>query len=175
MMDAPQEIPQPENLQLKNLHRHCLILYALDSVSAVLQVPNDALMMGLSLVTLAIAGHMSRKKKEAAQGTPYASHLQWLYRTGWIASCIAIPVNIGLSGALIWAFTDIGSLAHAMDGDPETMINSLQAYADANMTKVDIFSMIGATPPTLWWLHRCWRGYILLKADKPVDNVTSWL
>jgi uncharacterized membrane protein len=120
---------------------------------------------------------MSNAKKQAeVKGTPYESHLHWLYRTAWIASCVAIPVNLGLSAGLIWTFTDVGSITrNALNGDAEALMNGLQSYMDANMTKITIFNMIGAAPPTIWWLHRCWRGYALLKEGKPVENVTSWL
>lgn len=167
------------SVQQENLHKDCLILYVTYAVSAVLQMPSDALMMGLSLLTLAIAGHMSKKKESAARGTPYESHLHWLYRTAWIASCVAIPVNLGLSGWLVWTFTDIGSILHPVaGGGPDALmsaIQSLQTYMDANMTKIDIFNMVGAAPPTVWWLHRCWRGYAQLRESQPVRNVKSWL
>lgn len=164
-----------ENSKPDDLRKRCLMLYGIYAVSAVLQVSDDVYMLGLSLLTLAIAGHMSKSKKEAAEGTPYASHLRWLYRTAWIASCVAIPVNLGLSAGLIWTFTDIGSIMDKMNGDPEALINAVQAYMQDNMSRISVFNMLGAAPPTLWWIHRCWRGYRLLKEDKPVEHVTSWL
>ena len=153
----------------------CIILYGIYAVGAVLQVSSDVTMMCLSILVLAIASHIGNKKKAAAMDTPYASHLRWLYRTAWIASCVAIPVNLGLSAGLIWAFTDVSSLADKMDGDPGALVNAMQSYMDNNMTKISIFNMLGAAPPTLWWLHRCWRGYVLVKVGKPVEKVTSWL
>jgi uncharacterized membrane protein len=159
-----------------DLKKYCTVLYGVYALSAVLQVSTDSTGFILSLVTLTVAGFMGNSKKAAAQGTPYESHLRWLYRTAWIASCVAIPVNFGLSGWLIWAFTDVGSIARAADGgDPEAVLNSLQNYMDANTGKIFMFNAIGAAPPTLWWLHRCWRGYVPLKEGKPVENVTTWL
>ncbi len=158
-----------------DLRKTCIILYGVYALSAMLQISNDLTMLGLSILTLAIAGHMSKSKKAEAQGTPYASHLRWLYRTAWIASCVAIPVNLGLSTWLIWAFTDIGSVMSKMNGDPMALVTAMQSYFQHNMLKIEIFSSIGAAPPTVWWLHRCWRGYVLVKEDKPVENVTSWL
>jgi uncharacterized membrane protein len=165
-----------EDAETQKLRKRCFVLYGLYALSAALQVSDDLTTLGLSLLTLAIAGHLGNAKKEAAKDTPYASHLRWLYRTAWIASCVAIPVNLGLSTALIWAFTDVGAIAHSvMNGDPDALTQDLQGYIAGNMTKISIFNMIGAAPPTIWWLHRCWRGYVLLKEGKPVENVTSWL
>jgi len=166
-----------EDMTPEKLQRHCFMLYGIYTLSAALQISDDISMLGLSILTLAIAGHMCKTKKEAAKDTPYASHLSWLYRTAWIASCVAIPVNLGLSAALVWVFTDIGTIAHNIldGGDPETIASGLQSYIQNNETKISIFNMIGAAPPTIWWIHRCWRGYVLAKQGKPVENVMSWL
>ena len=164
-----------ENAKPVDLQKLCIMLYGIYALGAVLQTSSDFLPMGLSILILAVAGHFTKSKKDAAEGTAYASHLRWLYRTAWIASCVAIPVNLALSAGLIWIFTDIGSIADKVNGDPDALIHAMQNYMQNNMTRISIFGMMGAAPPTLWWLHRCWRGYVLAKQGKPVEKVTSWL
>jgi uncharacterized membrane protein len=165
-----------ESTKETDLKKYCIVLYGLYAISALLQVSIDGTLFVLSIITLIIAGIMGRLKKTAAKGTPYESHLRWLYRTAWIASCVAIPINFGLSGWLIWTFTDFGAITRSMDnGDMDALTQALQNYMDANTGKIFLFNAIGAAPPTLWWLHRCWRGYVPLKEGQPVENVTTWL
>jgi len=158
-----------------DLKKYCLVLYVTYAISAALQVFDDMDLLCLSILTLAIAGHLCKKKKAVAQGTIYASHLAWLYRTAWIASCVAIPVNLGLTAGLIWMFTDLGSIVNqVMSGDVDAITSGAQSYMAANMGKIALFNAIGAAPPTIWWLHRCWRGYLYLKANMAIDHVKSW-
>jgi uncharacterized membrane protein len=157
-----------------DMQQTCTTLYILYAVSALMQFFEPTLLAGL--VTLIAAYFYGQSKRKAAEGTAYASHLRWLYRTFWIASLILLPAGVVTATALIFAFTDIGSLATAAGvEDPSALAKSIQVYMDENMGKVSLITLCATAPVTIWWLNRCWRGYSLAKEGRPLENVTRWL
>ena len=163
-----------EETQTVKLQKYCLTLYGVYAASAVLQFSEYTVLPGLLLLTIAYF-HGNSKRKTAAD-TPYASHLRWLGRTFWIGSGVIAPVAVLISTGLILVFTDISQIASAMSGnDPDLLMANVQNYIMQNAGKVGLLTVVTAVPTALWWLHRCWQGYVLAKEGRPVDNVTRWL
>jgi len=155
----------------ENLRKSCTWLYAANALSAVLQLADD-LNVGLAGVLLmVIIGIVDNSKKKAAQDTPYASHLRWMNRTIWIGSLYFIVCLI-IGFALVVALTDTSFI---LAGDPDAVMNGFQSYVARYQTRIAVITAVTMAPPVIWWIRRCWIGYSLLKEDKPVEKVTSWL
>ena len=158
----------------EDLRKFCITLYGAYAVSIVLGFFEDTLV--LSLFLMIVAWIMGGFKKKKAVGTPYASHLLWMNRSLWIGSGVYAPIALVVSGFLISTFTDSAPILQAMDsGDPDVVMASLQGYLTQNTTKMLLLTLVTTLPVGLWWLRRCWLGYKLVKEDKPVENVKSWL
>ena len=157
-----------------HLRKLCMTLYATYAASAILQFFEQTLILGL--LALIIAYILSSTKKKAAKNTIYATHLRWMNRTFWIGTGIIVPVAMIIASFLIWQFTNVETLAGLFTGeDTDTLMNNLQGYIQENMTKISVITFITMIPTVLWWLRRCWIGYSLAEAGKPVENVTTWL
>jgi len=163
-----------EDAKPASLQKYCMVLYAAYALSAVMDFFEDTVFLGLLVLTAAYI--LGNSKKKAAEGTPYASHLRWMYRTFWIGSAIIVPLAVIFAAGLVWAFTDIAPVATAMaNGDPDALMSSVHHYIEQNMNKVSLLTMTMTVPTAVWWIRRCWVGCLLAKAGKPVENVTSWL
>ncbi len=163
-----------EDAKPEKFQKLCLVLYAAYAASAVMDFFEDTVALGLLLLT--VAYFIGNSRRQAASGTPYASHLRWLNRTFWIGSAVIVPIAVTFAAILVLIFTDIGSITTAMtSGDPNAIIASVKNYTQTNMSKVSLLLLTMTVPTAVWWVRRCWVGYILAKAGKPVDNVTSWL
>lgn len=156
----------------EKLKNFLVTIYGAYAVSAMMQFFESTLMLGLFLLTVAYILLVCRR---GVAGSLYESHRRWLNRTLWIGSLIAAVAAI-VSAWLVWTFTDISALTQSVkSGDPGAVMNAVNAYMDDNATRISLLTLITSVPTAAWWLRRCWAGYILLKAEQPVANVTTWL
>ncbi|MFH1158181.1 MAG: hypothetical protein V1721_04765 [Pseudomonadota bacterium] len=163
-----------EDKKATDLKKLCMTLYGIYALSAVLQFFGSTVLVGL--LALVIAYILTVSNRTLARDTIYERHLQWMSRTFWIGSGVLVPAAVVIATVLIWNLTDVASLASSLSGDdPLAMINGIKNYMDNNMAKVSLITVATAVPTALWWLRRCWIGYALVKAGKPVENVKSWL
>ncbi|MCK5556064.1 MAG: hypothetical protein KAI76_07495 [Alphaproteobacteria bacterium] len=152
----------------------CITLYGVYALSAVLQFFFETVLLGI--IALVIAYILTAVNRARAKDTIYDSHFQWLSRTFWIGGGVIVPAAAVIAAILIWNLTDIAFLASSMRGDdPAAMMSGIQSYMDNNMTKVSLITMATIVPTAIWWIRRCWVGYVLVKVGKPVENVKSWL
>jgi uncharacterized membrane protein len=157
-----------------DLQKLFIMLYGVYAASAVLQFFKQTLLLGL--LALVIAYIVGNSKKVNTEGTPYASHLRWLNRTFWIGSGVIVPIAVVIAAFLICYLTDIFSILNTVQGgDWDDLMGAVQNYMQQNMAKISAITLITLAPTVIWWMRRCWIGYTLAKAKKPVENVTSWL
>ena len=163
-----------EDAKTKDLRKFCITLYGAYAVSIILSFFEETLVLSLFLMIIAWILGNSKKKKTA--GTPYDSHLHWMNRSLWIGSGVYAPIALTISFFLISTFTDSTPIFQAMDsGDQDMVMGALQNYLTENTTKIQLLTLVTTLPVGIWWLRRCWIGYGLVKKDRPVENVTSWL
>ena len=159
---------------MNDLRKHCMLLYGLYALSAVLQFFNKTVLIGFAAVV--IAYFMTTARKGAAKDTAFASHLRWMLRTFWIGTAVIFPVAIIIASILVLIFTDFVPVMDAMNETvPEATMDTLHNYMQGNMTKISLITIPIMLLSALWWLRRCWAGYVLAKDGKPVEKVTSWL
>src|SRR3972149_3409119 len=159
---------------MADLRKHCLLLYSLYTLSAVLQFFDKTILIGLA--ALAIAYFLTTAKKEAAKNTPFASHLRWMLRTFWIGTAVIFPIAVIIATFLVLTLTDLIPVMDALNLDnPEAAVNTLQDYMQNNITKMLLIAAPVRIPAALWWIRRFWIGCLLAREGKPVEKVTSWL
>jgi uncharacterized membrane protein len=158
------------------LQKYCTLLYGIYGLSVLTLLFDDINIILAGLLAMTIAYILANSKKESAKDTPYASHLRWMNRTFWIGSGVIFPLNLIVTCAFIAAFTDAGAVSAALGGgDPDITLAALQGYLTRYETRIMIITTVTTMPAVIWWVRRCWVGYALLKEDKPVEKVTSWL
>jgi len=163
-----------EDKNMPDYKKLCITLYGVYALSAVLQFFFETVLLGI--LALVIAYILTVINGARAKDTIYDSHFQWLSRTFWIGGGVIVPAAAVIAAILIWNLTDIASLTSSISGDyPVAMMSGIQSYMDNNMTKVSLITMATVVPTAIWWIRRCWVGYALVKAGKPVENVKSWL
>ncbi len=150
----------------------CKTLYGLLALSAFMQFSEQTLLIGLiaMITTLWIAS----KKRKTSAGTIFQSHYQWMQRTFWIGTGVIIPIAVVISTVLIICFTDIlQALSNISSG--VVSMNQIDQYMNERMGKISLYISVTTIPTLIWWVRRCWNGFKLLKEDKPVEKVMSWL
>lgn len=158
-----------------NLKNHLTYVYGIYAASAVLQFFETTLVLGLLFLVVAYILNISKKEKLAAVGTPFESHLHWARRTFWLGTGVIVPAAMVVAFILILNFTDVSGLRAAMNNsDPDIMMQGVQGYMGKGMDKASSITTIAMIPTAIWWVWRCWTGYVLAKAGKPVENVKSW-
>ncbi len=158
----------------KTLRQRCLLLYLVYALSAFLLF-FDMFIVVIATFVLAIAYAVGGTMKKGAENTVYGSHLRWMTRTFWIGS-LFYTITTSISGLYAASLVDVGALMNAAtNGDPDTIMAQAQNLAQEGDAKASIANLLALLPPTIWWLNRCWRGFVLAKAEKPVENVTRWL
>lgn len=159
----------------KNLDTLCKYLYGIFAATMVMQMVNMTTMVP-GMIAMLIALVITYSRREAAKGTPYESHLQWMIRTFWIGGCLYLPVATVIASVVIQANIDMNALMDAMYAgqidEPDDVMELLMRDNKPLIIGVGLATM---GPFLLWWLWRCWKGFAALKAGKPVDNVTSWV
>ncbi len=156
------------------LQETCRTLYIVYALGAVLQFFDDTMLAGM--FAIAAAGFIAGRNKAKFRGTIFESHLRWMIRSLWIGGVFMIPATLLLTMLLLFAFTDLGALVHAfMSRDTDVIMGAVQNYLAANMTRLSVITGLVTALPVAWFVHRCWRGYELLRGGLPVDNVTSWI
>ncbi len=158
---------------MTKLQNISITVYIAYSLGAVLQFFDATMMAGL--VAIALAGFIANQNRKNVKGTVFESHLRWMNRTLWIGALVIVPLAVVLTGVLIFVFTDAASLVHTLlGGDAHAILSTIKKYFSDNMVRIHVIAVITTAVPVIWTVHRCWRGYVLAHAEKPVENVTRW-
>ena len=161
----------------KNLRQLCLMLYGL-YVASLLSFCGDTAVSVLGTIAGVVGVTLAYAKRKTAKHTPFESHMHYLIRTFWIGGGVFFPVATILAAALIFGLSDLTSIYNAMSQeglDILAVVKLIRQYlTDNNML---LISVLAATfgPIALWWVWRCWRGYLLAREGKPVPKPGSWL
>jgi hypothetical protein len=146
-------------------------LYIVTALSALLQFYEITVIPGMLLMLIAF--FMVKAQRVTAMNTIYASHVEWTRRTLSLGTFIIFPLFAVLAIYLVYKMTDITSLKSAFasneDGDLGAMANIIIGYAKQNEAKVNSITTGCITPPILWWVRRCFVGYMRAKRSEPVD------
>ncbi len=165
-----------DNKTTEQLKHNCTMIYALYALSSILQFHETTLIPGLLTIIVAFALNVSKNTKKTAEGTIFESHLQWAFRTFWIGSLVLLPIAVAISTGLILAFTSVSSIASPdVVENSQALMNAIHTFLNDDIATVTLLSLITMAPLLVWWLRRCWIGYKALQADKPIENITSWL
>jgi len=163
-----------EDKKTKKLKNICIIIYGFYALSAVLQFNQATLLIGLLVLVIGYILNVDKKNVQQAKDTIFKNHFRWALRTFWIGTAVLLPLATIIATALIMQFTEVTSIIDSLNNQDELMLN-IKNYMENDMTKVTLLSMIPMLPVLVWWLRRCWYGYELLKQNKTIENVTSWL
>ncbi|MBU6475389.1 MAG: hypothetical protein KGL10_07480 [Alphaproteobacteria bacterium] len=155
------------------LQETCTTLYIVYALGAVLQFFDDTMLAGL--LALAIAGALANRNRKKFRGTIFESHLRWMNRTLWIGALALTPAAIALTCLLLFTFTDAGTLVRTLtSGNLDAIMAGTQGYLAGNLIRLEVITETTTALPVLWFVRRCWRGYVFARDAMPVDNVTSW-
>ncbi len=158
---------------MTKLQNACITVYIVYALGAVLQFFDRTMLAGLIAITL--AGFIANQNRKNVKGTVFESHLRWMNRTLWIGALVIVPLAVILTGVMIFVFTDAASFVHALlSGNPHIISSAIKKYFSGNMMRISVIAYITTALPVTWVVHRCWRGYVLAHAGKPVENVTRW-
>jgi uncharacterized membrane protein len=172
---------------MMDLKKTCTLLYIAYVLGAVVQVSPLGALVGSSVIIAAVC--VAYAKRDKAKDTPYESHLIWLRRTFWIGGGVYLPVLTLIGSAFVYVRMDFPGLAQKMmnQGAPDALESGDPAQVEAMGLKfMDVLTseyghlmrmttLAVSAPFLIWWFWRCWKGYVALKAGRPVDKVESWL
>jgi uncharacterized membrane protein len=159
------------NEGLRNL---CLSLYLIYAVSMLMQLVPVTILPGSFLIIAALIAAYARR--ERAKGTVFESHLQWLIRTFWIGGGIYMPVLTLAAFCFAWSRFDMGAVQNAIEGGAVNDTDALiRMVLEKNETLLFQVGLIITLPVAIWWIARCWRGWLFLKANEPMPDVMRWL
>ena len=160
----------------KQLKEYCTALYILYPISIVCQFFQTTLFFGLFLLLIVYGFNVSQKRRASVKDTVFENHLIWLLRTFYISTGVYFPIAMVIATYLVTKYTDILSIGSSVDAsDSEALMSSIQNFMSGEMSKMFIISIATFAPVVLWCFRRYWVGFRLLRQEKPVKNVTSWL
>lgn len=151
---------------MKDAKTQIILSYALSALFILSQLAPATGIAGL--VCLLVAMFIVYARKNPAGDPVIQNHVRWQIRTFWIGGLAVIPLSALVLLALVFYFTDYSMV---VSGD----IISYNAYLSANMGAIIGIMLATFAPVCIWWMFRCWRGFIALRRNMPVENVTSWL
>lgn len=152
-----------------DLKKLVLFLYAINALSILTQYSMTvALVGGIGLIVSVIIAYM---KRDAVKGTYLESHIRWIIRTFWIGGSVILPVITILAFILMSLFLDYSMVTPEIAQNPEMMMD----FMYANNTRITAIILVTLVPASAWWLYRCWAGWLKLKKEQPIENVTSWI
>lgn len=159
----------------KNLD-FCRVLYALYAAS-LLSFATDTTVSLLGLAA-GIAGIcMAYARRSGLRHTPCESHITYLIRTFWIGSGVWLPIATVIAAYVIWTYSDTGALDAVLSGqavDVLSLTALTEQYLAANRALLTTTLLSTFGPVAAWWLWRCFKGYRLLAAGKPVTSPQGW-
>lgn len=163
---------QPE--RHPELRSFCMAIYIVAGLGGILQFVDGALVM--SLILLAISWFMVKAQRMAAMGTIYASHVEWTAYTMSRGLTILFPLALIVAGYIVWKGIDLTAFKNSLqnDEDGKIMEISLQ-FVMSQKEKILRITDICSIPPTLWWVRRCWFGFMRAKEETPIDYPDSWI
>jgi|GEM_PF-3793502 len=160
----------------KKLKDYCTVLYILYPISIVCQFFESTLLFGVFLFLFSYTLNVAQKKRPSVKDTVFENHLRWLLRTFYISTGVLFPISMIAATYLVTKFTNIMSLGNMVDvTDTANLMSSIQNFMSGEMSKMAIISIATFAPVVLWCFIRYFSGYMQLRQDKPVENVTRWL
>jgi uncharacterized membrane protein len=170
------------------LAQNCLALYGVYGASMVLALLPVPLMIGLSTILMLGAIVMAYVWHGKAGEGVLETHFHWLIRTFWIGGAVYLPVLTILACITVISIVDMTELHEAIRtaalenapgspaDDQSIVINTvLKTVWDQHGGMIMAITGAFTLPFVIWWFWRCIKGFRLLKAGKPVENVTRWL
>ena len=156
------------------LRAFCMVLYVITALSAVLQVFESTLMVGL--LFLVVAYMMVGAQKMTARKTIYQSHIEYVAKTLSMGMGVIFPIAMVLAIYLIWKNTDISAIKAAIDSDdPDSMMSIVNRYVTGGMQIAQDIILKTMALPVFWWVRRCLVGFLRAKNSEPVDYPDSWI
>src|SRR4051812_18740887 len=108
MYYAPPEEKHPEQRAFSKA------LYVIAAFGAIAQYAESFGMVIAGCVILGITGFMIKAQRMTAQGTIYASHVEWISKTLTIGSRYLFPLSLVVALWCVYTMTDIDSLRKAL-------------------------------------------------------------
>jgi hypothetical protein len=171
MYYAPPEEKHPEQRAFSKA------LYVIAAFGAIAQYAESFGMVIAGCIILGIAGFMVKAQRMTAQGTIYASHVEWISRTLTIGSRYLFPLSLAIALWLVYTMTDVDALrkviAASNSDDLGTLSGLVRQYIEQNEQKIDMITTWSITPPIFWWVRRCWFGLMRAEKSEPIDYPDS--
>lgn len=163
---------QPE--KHPELRSFCMAIYIIAGFGGAIQFIDGALF--LSIILLALAWFMIKAQRMAAMGTMYASHVEWTAYTMSRGLFFLFPLALVIAGYFIWKGMDVATFKTALNNDADgKFLEITYNFVNAHKDRMMYITNICAAPPTLWWVWRCWFGFMRAKAELPIDYPDSWI
>ena len=166
-MYAPSEEKHPEQRAFS------MILYVFAILGAISQYAESVGMNIAGIAILGCVGFMLKAQKVTAQDTIYSTHVRWTARTISIATYIFFPISAILILFLVYEYTDLESPRRALEAadstDSVAIVGVVKEYVSHNESRISSIITCSITPPILWWIRRCWYGFVRAKRSEPID------
>jgi len=150
-----------------------MALYIITTLGALAQYAETLGMNIAGCIILMFAALMLKAQRLTAQGTIYSSHVAWMSRTMSIASYFLFPISIAVILYCVFKYTDLQAPRRALEASGgkymAVMLVIVINYIAHNESTIDSIVTWSLTPPILWWVRRCWYGYMRAKQSEPID------
>ncbi|MDD9899820.1 MAG: hypothetical protein OXT65_02445 [Alphaproteobacteria bacterium] len=145
--------------------------FALSTLLSFIPFP-QTMLLGTAGYLIAIAAAYIYKNKYTEP--PYDTHFRWVIRTFWIGTGIYLPIMMVLMTVMVMSSVNYGVIYLSMQSGAPLDLERMTADLIRSNAAVFVEAALILFAYVCWWWYRCIKGYLALRKNKPIENVTTW-